>query len=66
MAFLRQRELGSCSDMPLASRPLMLDMQVIVRLLVLEVQRLDYLHIKHNAARQGKGNLRLPASGVFI
>jgi len=44
----------------------MLDMQVIVRLLVLEVQRLDYLHIKHYAARQGEGNLRLPASGVFI
>lgn len=45
MAFLRQRELGSCSDMPLASRPLMLDMQVIVRLLVLEVQRLDYADV---------------------
>jgi hypothetical protein len=39
----------------------MLDMQVSVRLLVLEVQRLDYLHIKHYAARQDEGNLRLPA-----
>jgi hypothetical protein len=29
MAFLHQRELGSCSDMPLASRPLLLDMRVI-------------------------------------
>jgi hypothetical protein len=50
MALIRQRELGSCSDMLLASCPLLLDMQVIVRFLVLEVQRLDYLHIKHYAA----------------
>ena len=39
----------------------MLDMQVIVMLPVLEVQRLDYLHIKHYATRRGKDNLRLPA-----
>ena len=39
----------------------MLDMQVMVRLLVLEAERLDYLHIKHYAARHGEGNLRLPA-----
>ena len=39
----------------------MLDMQVIVRLHVVEVQRLDYLHIKNYAAPPGEGNLRLPA-----